>query len=96
MYTLRTIGECQTQINTFLGSEYILINRFSNYDRFCEIYLEVFGKNHVADLDETSDHFSQSTYCFVNYNGIQKALFIQDYNYIVSSNGNTFCNLSMK
>jgi len=97
MYTLRTIQD-DIQTNECLGNNYQLIERNSNYDEFQKAFFSFHEKNHVADLDTESDHFSKQTYAFVIFkNGSEIIpLYKNQSNYIMTDSGKTFSNLTFK
>lgn len=93
MYTLRTIndGKNGAVLNQKLGDCYTEVNRFEHPERFRELFKKVFNKNHVADLDSTSDTDTQQTIGFIisaNYNIIPINQGLA--NYIMTESGRTF------
>lgn len=97
MYTLRKIVN-NIETNICLGSSYTLVNRETNYDEFEKIFKEVYESPHYADLDHKSTESMKKCFAFiVHNNGVSKTPLLKgDYNYIMSINGNTFCNLTSK
>lgn len=97
MYTLRRIKD-NIQTNEFLGKDYQVIERHSNYEEFEKAYLSFHGKNHVADLDTERDLFSKQTYIFIIHNKGSEItpLYKDSKNYIMTESGKTFSNLSYK
>lgn len=97
MYTLRKIID-GIQSNQSIGEEYQFIDREVNYSEFQKTYKVLFEKEHVADLDESSDNFSANCYGFIICNGGSKIipLYKKQWNYIMTESGNTFSNLTYK
>ena len=97
MFTLRKVID-NIQSNQKLGDDYQVVERETNYDEFCKAYEKFFEKNHVADLDDSSDNYSQNCYAFILHYGGSKItpLYKKQYNYIMSENGKTFSNLTYK
>lgn len=97
MYTLRTFNAERIESNFSLGKSYQLVNRFCNPEAFRAAYFKVFGKNHVADLDETATEASKECGGFIyDENGLLIYLNQTDTYYIMSSDGKTFDNLSRR
>jgi hypothetical protein len=93
MYTLRTLDDSKdgSVFNQALGQCYTEVNRFEHPERFRELFKQVFNKNHVADLDTTSDSDTQQTIGFIisaddNVIPINQGL----NNYIMTDSGRTF------
>jgi len=95
MFILRRYSSDGMQINQEIGDCYTLIEREINYEEFSKTFKSVFGKNHVADLDESSDDDTKNCYAFIIGSSIQP-LYKSQRNYIMSSSGKTFDNLSFK
>ena len=96
MYTLRTITQDNTQINHYLGNDYLFIGRFESPERFKELYEEEFKEPFLADSDEKSTSRSKSIFGFVIENGNLIPILKGESNYIMTENGKTFSNLSYK
>lgn len=97
MYTLRTVTRSNKQINTIIGSTYSVVERHSNYDEFSDIFKEIFGVDHVADLDENSNELTKSCYGFIQTTIDNTIPLCMHTNYyIMTENGKTFSNLSYK
>ena len=58
MYTLRKVSKELGTSNESLGNYYTSINRFENPDRFRELFKKVYGRNHVADMDDKADEYT--------------------------------------
>lgn len=97
MYTLRKMID-NIQSNQEIGSEYQVVERFTNYDEFCKAFAIFFGREHVADLDDTSDNYTKNCYAIliVNNGSSIIPLYMNQQNYIMSENGKTFSNLTFK
>lgn len=96
MYTLRTFTE-NSEVNNSLGRHYEVVRREESYERFSELYLQRFGKHHVADLDKQSSEETKRCYAIlVTYEEEQIPLFKGQSNYIVTDSGKTFSNLTFK
>jgi hypothetical protein len=97
MYTLRTFDSEGIEENLYLGKNYQFIDRHSNKEAFQRAYENAFGKSHVADLDETETSSSKNCGGFLyDENGVLIYLSKDKTHYIVSSNGKTFDNLSLR
>lgn len=64
MYTLRRITENNCR-NQSLGDTYAVVKRDYNKESFRHYFKSLFGRDHVADLDETSDENIQKVIAFV-------------------------------
>ena len=96
MFALRKIIE-NNQTNYALGIQYSIIHRFEEPELFQETFLKVFGYNHVADLDPTSDNYTKNCYAFIMTNDFEPIpLYFNQKNYIMTENGKTFSNLTYK
>lgn len=96
MYTLRTVDANQKQTNQLIGSIYSLIDRDSNYDEFSDNFRMLFGKPHVADLDENSDEHTKNVYSIIDFMGNMIPLYKNTAYYIMTESGKTFSNLSYR
>lgn len=96
MYTLRTILANNKQINQSIGNVYSIVERDFNYQEFCDMFKMVFGRNHVADLDETADNFTKECHAFIQFMGDTLPLYKHSNYYIMTESGKTFSNLSYK
>lgn len=96
MFILRTLHEDHTQTNYTLGDRYNMIDRDSNYDQFSDIFKQVIGIDHVADLDETSNQKTKLCYCFVGIAPNYIPLWKNNKNFIMTDSGKTFANISYK
>lgn len=84
-------------MNFFLGKSYTVIDRFVNYEEFQRCFNTWYGRDHVADLDPSANEDTKKTYGFVSDSfGDLHALWMNQQNYIMTENGATFSNLSMK
>lgn len=92
MYTIRRITESGVEMNKSLGDSYTLVHRAYNYKEFSKVYERIYGKCHVADLDETADDESKNCFAFVTGEGgaYVQPLYCTQRNYIMSSDGKTF------
>ena len=84
-------------MNFVLGNSYTFVSRHENYDEFCKSFRYSFGRDHVADLDESADQDTKNCYAFVSNEDGNKlyALFQNQKNYIMTENGKTFSNVSL-
>lgn len=96
MYTLRTMTAKNKQINQEIGNVYSLIERDFNYEEFSDAFKIVFGRNHVADLDNTADDFTKECHAFIECMGATIPLYKHSCYYIMTESGKTFSNLSYK
>lgn len=96
MYTLRTISPKGKPTNQLIGKIYSESNRFQDYDEFCHFYKTIFGVEHVADLDPSSDYHSKSCYSFLLCGQEIIPLYNENDYYIMSESGKTFSNLTNK
>lgn len=96
MFTLRRISSVGVEINQVIGSSYTLIDRVRNPEEFRRTFKEHFDKKHVADLDETSDKETKNCYAFVCNGEFIQPLFKNQMNYIMTSGGTTFDNITYK
>lgn len=95
-FTLRTFTET-SEVNNYLGDQYEIVYREQNYNRFNELYLDRFGRNHVSDSDPSASEESIRTYAIVvNSKEESIPIFKNQKNYIVTSGGKTFANLTYK
>ena len=83
-------------MNQMIGDGYTLIHRETNYDDFCKTFEAVFQIKHVADLDETSNEDTKDCYAFVCNGLFVQPLYKNHKNFIMTSGGKTFDNLSYK
>lgn len=96
MYTLRTFTE-DSEVNNWLGAHYEVVRREESYERFSELYLQRFGRPHVADLDETASEETKRCYAIIiTFDEEQIPLFKHQSNYIMTNGGKTFSNLTFK
>lgn len=97
MYTLRTITSSGLQSNRLIGKAYAIIYRDESYDEFKDVFKKTFNKPHVADLDETSDDDTKQCYAIIIEDGsIFRPLYKKQKNYIMTSEGKTFDNVSYR
>lgn len=96
MFTLRRYSGSGVQMNQMIGDGYTLIDRESNYDDFCKTFEAIFQRKHVADLDETSDKDTKDCYAFVCNGSFVQPLYKNQKNFIMTSGGKTFDNVSYK
>lgn len=90
MYTLRVVTEGSIR-NHSLGNFYHTTNRFEHPERFREIFKEVYGRNHVADLDPESDDDTKNIIGFVTGNTDWTIPIDQrESSYVMTESGNTF------
>ena len=85
---MRIVTKDET-INESLGESYIWISRFSNPDRFREIYQKEFKDNHVADMDDASTEQSTKIIGFVLRNGVLRAISSYEDAYVMLDSGRT-------
>lgn len=97
-FILRKVLNDNTYTNSVLGNQYQVIERETNYDEFSKAFKNNFDKFHVADLDPTSDNFTQNCYAFLVIEGGSKLipLYKKQWNYIMTESGKTFENLTYK
>lgn len=98
MYTLRRISSNGIEMNSALGKSYTVVNRFVSYEEFRQDFAVVFGKPHVADMDENADSDTKSVYAFVGTENGDKIypLYSKQQAYIMTESGATFSNLTLK
>jgi len=96
MYTLRMVDSNQKQTNQLIGNIYSLIDRNSNYNEFSGNFRMLFGKSHVADLDENSDEHTKNVYAILDFMGDMIPLYKDTAYYIMTESGKTFSNLSYR
>jgi hypothetical protein len=96
MFTLRRISEEGVQMNRIIGDSYTYIDREINPEEFNESFKNYFERNHVADLDETSDNDTKRVYAFVCNSSYVQPLYKNQTNYIMTENGKTFANVSYR
>ena len=91
MFILRTIQASGVAINTELGEQYLVIQRFVHPELFRTQFEEYYGKNHVADLDEKSDDTTKGCVGFIhNSESEVLPLLKHDQYYIMTESGKTF------
>jgi len=96
MYTLRTFTE-ESEVNNWLGDHYEVVRREESYPRFSELYLERFGRPHLADSDEQASEETKRCYAIViTQTDEQLPLFKNQPNYVMTPGGKTFSNLTYK
>lgn len=96
MYTLRTITQDNTQINHYLGNDYLFVSRFVSPERFKELYEDEYKEQFLADLDEKSTSRSKSVFGFVIHDGILIPILKHEDSYIMTDSGKTFSCLNKK
>lgn len=96
MYTLRTVEANQKQTNQLIGDLYSFVDRDSNEEEFSDIFKDLFGKPHVADLDDTADDHTKNVYGFIQHLGCTIPLYKENAYYIMTESGKTFSNLSYR
>jgi hypothetical protein len=102
MFILRQVTEKKMVSNTIIGDNYKVIYREENPEAFREIYKQVFGKDHVADIDETADETSKNCFAFLYsdgefvYSECWHALFKSESYWIMTDGGKTFDNLTYR
>lgn len=90
MYTLRNI-DVNGCSNHSLGESYSTVSRFENPVRFRELFKDVFEKDHVADLDESSDIDTKNVIQFVlGANNFIIPVYQNESYYIMTNSGQTF------
>lgn len=98
MFTLRVFNAEGIESNQILGSTYTVLNRETNYEQFADAFEKAFGRPHVADGCETSNEFTKSCYAIVI--GIEgsymRPLYKKQQNYIMTSDGKTYDNVTYK
>lgn len=97
-FILRRISSQGVEMNFNLGKSYTVVNRFTAYEEFKTSFEQFYCKPHVADLDPKSDDETKLCYAFVGgYGGIDiYPLFNKQKAYIMTENGDTFSNLTIK
>lgn len=97
-YTLRRISSQGVQMNFELGNSYTVVSRFEAYEWFKEDFKRIYDKEHVADNDPASDEDTKIVYAFVGSQGGIDVypLFRGQQAYIMTSEGKTFSNLTIK
>lgn len=92
MFILRRISSHGVEMNFIIGNSYTIVTRFENYEDFKKSFKLVFGKDHVADLDKTSDSDDKNCFAFVSTENGDKIypLWMNQSNYIMTENGKTF------
>lgn len=97
-FILRKVLNNSTYTNVILGNQYQVIDRETNYNEFSKAFEKNFEKFHIADLDPTSDNFTQNCYAFLVIENGNKLipLYKKQWNYIMTESGKTFENLTYK
>ena len=90
MYTLRTITPENVVTNISLGKVYSTNCRFTSKKSFENFYKELFGEDHVADLDETSTESSRNCKMIINTLDGLYPIYSDNLNYIITEGGQTF------
>jgi len=83
-------------MNHAIGDSYTYIHRETNPEQFRDTFKVYFKKNHVADLDETSDDDSKRVYAFVCSGAYNQPLWANQKAYIMTESGKTFANISFR
>lgn len=96
MYSLRRISGAGVQMNQVIGDNYTLIHREWNPEEFKRSFKVHFEVDHVADGDPTSTNDSKMVYAFIGNGTFLQPLYKNQKNYVMSSNGNTFDNVTYK
>jgi hypothetical protein len=96
MFTLRRYSGSGVEMNQEIGDNYTFIDRERSYDDFCKSFEIVFKRKHVADLDETSDSDTKNCYAFVGNGSTIQPLYKNQKNFIMTSGGQTFDNVSFR
>lgn len=91
MYTLRRVSGNGVVMNQDIGDSYTYISRETSYDDFCKAFKKVYGKPHVADLDDNSDDDTKNVFGFVSGKGgaLLEPLRGNQRNSIITENGKT-------
>lgn len=95
MFTLRRISGAGIQINQIIGKTYSFISRAANPEQYGELFKSFFHKDHVPDLDKEADNDTKRCYGFIA-GDITQPLYDSQKNYIMTSDGKTFDNISFK
>lgn len=95
MFILRTIAS-NIPSNTVIGERYCYVGRHENYEEFCGFFLAYYGRPHVADLDPSSDDWSKKCYAFITTGAQTIPLYINQSNYVMTSEGQTFENVTQR
>lgn len=96
MFTLRKITVDGVEHNYVIGDDYNCITRESNYEDFCKMFKDVYGRPHVADSDETADDDTRKCHAFIwNYKCVHP-LYKGDSNFVMTEGGKTYANYSYK
>lgn len=90
MFVLRTIYNEKEVSNKIIGDQYNIVDRFVNPEFFRDIFKHVFGRDHVADLDETSDEKTKLCGAFIGSAPEWIPLFKNNQHYVMMDNGKTF------
>ena len=90
MFILRKVQDGH-QSNTIVGDSYNFVSKESNHEEFTRAFESWHGA--LIPIEENSD-----TYAFLIYECGQKImpLFRNDYNYIMTSDGKTFANITFR
>jgi hypothetical protein len=96
MFILRRISSEGIQMNQTIGESYTYIGRFENAEEFRRCFKKYFERDHVADLDDTSDDDTKQVYCFISNGSLHQPLYMRQQNYIMTDSGKTFSNLSWR
>ncbi|WP_102980126.1 hypothetical protein [Chryseobacterium scophthalmum] len=96
MYTLRTVTSENRQNNQEIGKIYDYVDKDSCYTDFCELFHTAFERKHIADLDDTANHYTKNCFGFVRTTEEIIPLYKDHSYYIMTESGKTFSNLTYK
>lgn len=96
MFTLRRMTATGVEMNQKVGDEYTLIHKERNKWEFEDFFKRHFGKSPVVDIDDKADADTKECYAFVINGSFVQPLYKVQAAYIMTSDGKTFSNLSLK
>jgi len=96
MFILRRISADGVEMNHAVGENYTYIHRTFNPLDFQATFKLYFEKNHVADLDPSSDDDTTQVYAFICNGKFLQPLYKRQKNFMMTDSGNTFANLTDK
>lgn len=93
MFILRKITSDGLENNVYLGESYQYVNREIHKEEFARCYKVVFD---IEDAEKMHKEHKSTCYGIISYNEGKKLITLStnDLNYIMSSNGQTFANLT--
>jgi hypothetical protein len=99
MFILRSLNPVRVCVDSMIGDSYTTINRFESPEDFRKLFKEFFGRNHVADFDDSSDDASKHIPGFLIPKKPEHSLdhvvpLWDNYTYyVMTDSGKTFCKL---